>query len=541
MAVSKNPAGSYYSFISRPGIWTDDEINTYANEYNLTSGMVEDITRERDRRNEAYSQLLREIGADTSNEYIANATPWYTDAERQKLYDHRDSLRTGIAGTNSPETVSAPKTYEEYIAEKTAYADNAQQTANTYLDNIYGNALGYLEKAKSSSLSAAGEYYNYAVGAAERDRANAIKAAETTRQREAVDASTSYSRALSTYGANAERLADMGLTGSGYSDYINSKAYATSRGEIQNAKAREQSAKQSAEDSYSKALADAKYQKLKAETEAGNAYMQGLYNADTARAQGRYEAQKARDEAVSGYMDALNLKKLEDAETEKAKKDAADKAATEAFNSLLLEIDAYTDDTDIESYAAAYSLTDEQKNELYRIRNEKKASDDRYSLGLGETSLGMVDRLYREGKATKDEVYSVYGNTISAALSAMTENDLEMVIAELQGYLRNDKISEAMYNTYLSQLGQAFGKNKVKKLTSAKAEVEKQSKAEVEKQSPSAYKDEMAAKIDTATEADMKSLVEKLREDYNSGVINYSVYSSCIAMMYRKFGSYMLN
>ena len=66
-------------------------------------------------------------------------------------------------------------------------------------------------------------------------REKAVKAAEADRQRAIVDAASAFDKSKVTYGANAERAASMGLQNSGYGEYLTGKAYATQRGEVQNA------------------------------------------------------------------------------------------------------------------------------------------------------------------------------------------------------------------------------------------------------------------------------------------------------------------
>ena len=73
---------------------------------------------------------------------------------------------------------------------------------------------------------------------------------EAERQRGVIDARSSYEQNKATYGANAEQLAAMGLSGSGYSDYLNQQAYATQRAETQGANAQAESNRLQAELSY---------------------------------------------------------------------------------------------------------------------------------------------------------------------------------------------------------------------------------------------------------------------------------------------------
>lgn len=81
---------------------------------------------------------------------------------------------------------------------------------------------------------------------AEEIRKEAERIAETNRQREGLDAQISYAKNIAGYGSKGEAIASMGLTGSGYGDYVESQAYATQRGEIQDANARADSAKKEA-------------------------------------------------------------------------------------------------------------------------------------------------------------------------------------------------------------------------------------------------------------------------------------------------------
>ena len=84
----------------------------------------------------------------------------------------------------------------------------------------------------------------------EEKRQAALKEAEIYKERAAADAQASYMQNMSTYGVNAENMAQMGLTGGGYSDYLNAQAYAQKRGEMQTASANEAAMKQQAESKY---------------------------------------------------------------------------------------------------------------------------------------------------------------------------------------------------------------------------------------------------------------------------------------------------
>ena len=106
----------------------------------------------------------------------------------------------------------------------------------------------------------------------------AYQDAEATKQQQIVDANSSYAQNLANYGANAERMAQMGLTGSGYSDYINASAYAQNRADIKNANAQALLSKQQADMTYTNAMANLKeVEKTQAANEAVIAQENGDY------------------------------------------------------------------------------------------------------------------------------------------------------------------------------------------------------------------------------------------------------------------------
>ncbi len=127
----------------------------------------------------------------------------------------------------------------------------------------------------------------------EEQKQAAIQNAETARQRSVADARSSYEQNKATYGANAEALASMGLSGSGYSDYVNSQAYAQQRADTQNANAVAEVARMTAE-------SEASQGKLSAEM----SYADSVAQTDATLAQ--YKQQQA-DKKVSYYVNLLDL------------------------------------------------------------------------------------------------------------------------------------------------------------------------------------------------------------------------------------------
>lgn len=131
----------------------------------------------------------------------------------------------------------------------------------------------------------------------EQNKQNALQQAESERERAVIDARSSYAQNLATYGANAEQLAAMGLSGSGYSDYLNQQAYATQRAETQDANAQAEATKVAAEQ-------QANSDKLNAEL----SYAENMQN--NAEKLAQYQQQKAEEakaEKELSYTKALQM------------------------------------------------------------------------------------------------------------------------------------------------------------------------------------------------------------------------------------------
>lgn len=205
-----------------------------------------------------------------------------------KLPSWRDALQRETVGNDSQTAVGTPEGAGDTIVET-----EPKPQAMTFEEYIL------------SLKSKADDAYKQSVANAELER-----------QRASVDAQNAYDRGRSAYGSNAEALSAMGLTGSGYGQYLDSKAYAQMRGDMNAANALK-----------SAAVTDA-------EARRDNAYAQ----------------------ADASYMDYLNTQ-----ETNKKN----------AYVSMLGTITADTPLSEIENLANAYGLSPEQIETLKATRNDK--------------------------------------------------------------------------------------------------------------------------------------------------------------------------
>jgi hypothetical protein len=157
-----------------------------------------------------------------------------------------------LSGTMSNEqtpTQPVSNTGESTPTQSTEAPVAEENTQNgTYAEGIAasGENSGTITEEKSAPMTYE-SWINEQKQIEDQKYSNALKEAEKYRERAAADAQASYLQNMSTYGVNAETMAKMGLTGGGYSDYLNSKAYAQQRADMQaaekNALAMEKQAK----------------------------------------------------------------------------------------------------------------------------------------------------------------------------------------------------------------------------------------------------------------------------------------------------------
>ena len=189
--------------------------------------------------------------------------------------------------TETPTTESeAVDTYEEFLLKQQGYYKEQ-------LDKL----TAQIEQNRLSAIQLA-----------EQQRQQIEKQAETERQRGVIDARSSHAQNLATYGANAEQLAAMGLSGSGYSEYLNQQAYATQRSETQNANAQAQTTKLNAQSAADAAKLEAEQQANADRMNAELSYAQNMQNNAMQLAQyqqQKVEKEKAEIEQKNQYYEGL--------------------------------------------------------------------------------------------------------------------------------------------------------------------------------------------------------------------------------------------
>lgn len=217
-------------------------------------------------------------------------------------------------------------------------------------------------------------------------------AAANALEKATVDAKTAYEQSLATYGANAEALSRMGLTGSGYSDYLTGQAYAQQRADISKATA-----------DYNKTMNAAAYQDyLNYQTEADkykSNYIK-LYNDVLTGKYGKSDI----DSIAAQYGISTDSEDYANLGT------AADTYETnrqsQIYASLLGDLydNGYTSD-EIKSIAEAYGLTD--GSYLEKLTDTATSIADKAYLEDARTKVfdGMFEGLsYEDAKESLDEI-----------------------------------------------------------------------------------------------------------------------------------------
>ena len=363
----------------------------------------------------------------------------------------------------------------------TAYenAETQKETTYTYADKVLMETLGFNEEqykylldsinasketglalaedVRATLLSLATETRDQIYQAAEAARVREYEQAEIVRQRGIVDASNSYEQNKATYGANAEALASMGLTGGGYSDYLNAQAYAAQRGEVQavnaDAEATKRAARYAEDDkkmnadatyaanvkeaelnyseqvgevnaTYEAALRDANFWKAEADNAANREHTDTIFAADTTynTAIGEADASYAENVADANLQADIAIAEA-NAATEAAKHEAEQKLKEDL-------------------------LTNEQAIAEYR---EEVSQNIDYYISSGDFNnlQGYLEKVYNDGDGIidKDTYQDAYFRAaLQNCANASSAVEMLQVEADLKNLKDAGKISEADYN-----------------------------------------------------------------------------------------------
>ena len=339
-------------------------------------------------------------------------------------------------------------TYGEFMAQRSAEnAANDIVTGNvqprtTYAGNMGGAGGAAIPTARQTTPAENMEGKTVRDMIAEQRNITYAQAA-ADRERATIDARTAYAQNRTTYGANAEALAGMGMQGSGYGDYLEGAAYAGQRADIQAARAGEIAAQREADRVY--------YADMMAQTEKENAAY--LHLLDLAK-DGEYTADEIRAAAEKqGITDAADL----DALTK-----AAGTAKTEAEKANLPgNITADTTDKQIADMIAAGTLSPENEQAAKDARTEAAAQNVEAALAAKdwEGADKLVEQYYKSGAYDEDERQTYYMEKMLDIIEqgGKSESDVKARAQEIEKLANEGKISAEDAEAAKKYLYQSIG------------------------------------------------------------------------------------
>jgi vacuolar-type H+-ATPase subunit H len=307
---------------------------------------------------------LREVSLKDGEQKKSVALPYSDFAELEPTLARRQ-LSAGnapIGEQNSPtQTTNAPTT------PTTSYYDYLKTELPEGLKELYNDEIIAIDNANAQAIA----------------KINAMKDSAI------VDADTSYKSNLSNYGAKNEALRKIGLSGSGYSEYLDSQAYATYRNEVQNAKS----------------------SALEAETKVNS------------------EAENEKTKLAKEYL---------------AKKQTI-------YDDIANNITADTSDEEIQYFLDSGQIDPKSKDQLVQLRNTQIVSNINNLVNTGDTDSATknADKYYDNGNGWMDQktYQKVYADSWLKDLdgATITESNISDVLNQLDMDKDSDKISNTDY------------------------------------------------------------------------------------------------
>ena len=328
------------------------------------------------------------------------------------------AVAEGFNQFNKP-TLSQPG-YEAYLTGGSSGNSSTPSTPyQMYVNSIteqYQTGKINAETAKDLLLGAADENRQTAYAAADRQLEESNAIAEQTRERAIVDANSSYQQNLAGYGANAEAMANMGLTGSGYSDWLNASAYAQNRADVQAANAQSETAKREARyiADQTKNQADTTYNDAVFKAEAD--YLDTVNNLDTTYKTNIAEAELTNKE--NQFDNKLNFKTT---------------------------MTAYTTDAEIDQMVKDGLISNSDATELKAYRGTLGSEEINTYLSSGDyaSATSTADKLY-PSVIDKDTYQNAYFEAEKSKINQdMSADDRRNIEAEIDNAKAAGKLSNA--------------------------------------------------------------------------------------------------
>jgi hypothetical protein len=421
--VPVNPTGSYSNWLNN-GTVSTPEVQP------VTGAQVTPITRQRMRQATSPVSAITEASAPTTTPTTAQTPSTASVTPTEHVETYAEYLSHGAEPPEYLQDDNA-KVYDEKNKEALAEIDKIvaeggtnATTPETTPETSQNGTNKMMEAAEASK--------NLSYESAEKARAEAERAADVARQRAVADANAAYAQNKAEYGAKAEAMGNMGLTGGGYSDWLNASAYAQNRSDVQIAQAKSDAAKSTAKynEEQAKLAADIQYNNQKYTTEEKNLALyeqllrgvsDGTYTLDDAKALANAfgfseEWTNSVINSANNYNDKIG-KEEEDIKTEQNRSDYT--------NILIGASNGTYDEATASALAKEYGLTDDQTTAIINAAKGHKGE---------KTGDSFVDLLVgaSNGSVTKE---------VAAAIAkhyGLTDDQLDAIKGAADAY--NTKI-----------------------------------------------------------------------------------------------------
>lgn len=246
-------------------------------------------------------------------------------------------------------------------------------------------------------------------------KAEADRQAEAAKERAAVDAQASYAQNMATYGTNAENMAQMGLQGGGYGDYVNAQAYAQKRADMQQANVTEQAAKAQNTATYEDALAalnksELEYKEKQQEKEESKQDKQSsIYASLWEGATNPNSGYTADGIAAIGREYGLSETQIAELQSIVAQTQAKSETDRQAANysELVSQIAGATSKDLLDTALNNKDITQEQYNSLLKTYQEQNYNSFTSDITNGITDTASIDRAFNNGDITQEQYDSL--------------------------------------------------------------------------------------------------------------------------------------
>lgn len=377
----------------------------------------------------------------------------------------KDGLITGNMGVTKMPTIKQPTPtqgkYSDYLSTlQNQIKAPMPQTPTANTDNKTA-----IDTPKTPATYE--EYLSQQRDLLDKRKADADRQAEAAKERAAVDAQASYAQNMATYGTNAETLAQMGLQGGGYSDYINSQAYAQKRADVQQANVTEQAAKAQNNATYEDALAELnkseleykekQQEKAESKQDKQSSIYASLWEGATNPNSG-YTADGIAAIGREYGLSETQIAELQSIVAQTQAKSETDRQAAK-YSELVSRIAGATSKDLLDTALSNKDITQEQYNSLLKTYQERNYNSFTSDITNGITDTASIDMAFNNGDITQEQYNSLktkWNNEIDTSDKFFYGHDYESAKQAYNAVIGNSWCTDAVKNELRSSFYKAY-------------------------------------------------------------------------------------